>query len=81
MQDLLMKDNKIYRQKVIQSFNERDEFQQAIRIITPKSWIYLIIFFLLFTAGFFWLVFGKISTLVMGQGMIFIKDSEIINIM
>lgn len=81
MQDYLMKDNKIYRQNAIKSFNERDEFQQPIRIITPKSWIYLIIFLLLFIAGFLWLVFGKISTLVMGQGIIFAKNAEIINIM
>lgn len=76
-----MKDNRIYRPKAVESFHSRDEFQQAVRIITPKSWVYLIILFLLFIAGFLWLIFGKITTLVQGQGIIFAKNAEIINVM
>lgn len=76
-----MKDKKIYRSKAVESFHSRDEFQQALRIITPKSWIFLIIFFLLFIMGFLWLVFGKVTTLVQGQGIIFAKNAEIINVM
>ena len=76
-----MSDNQIYRKKALETFHARDDFQQATSIITPKSWIYLIIFFLLFFAGFLWLVFGKLNTLVQGQGVIFAQNSEIINVM
>lgn len=76
-----MNDDGIYRKKAVESFYDRDEFQQAVRIISPKSWIYLIIFLLLFIGGLIWLAFGKITTLVQGQGMIFAQNAEIIELM
>lgn len=62
-----MKESDLYRKQAVESFYEREDFQQNIRIITPKSWIYLIIF-LLIVSGALWLIFGQISTLVEGQG-------------
>lgn len=76
-----MSDSKIYRQKALDSFHSRDEFQQGVRLLTPKSWIYLAFFALLFFIGFVWLVFGKIATQIQGQGIIFAKNAEIINVM
>ncbi|KTD54429.1 multidrug resistance protein MdtN [Legionella sainthelensi] len=76
-----MKESDLYRKQAVESFYEREDFQQNIRIITPKSWIYLIIFFLLIVSGALWLIFGQISTLVEGQGIIFAKNAEIINVM
>ncbi|KTD11141.1 multidrug resistance protein MdtN [Legionella gratiana] len=76
-----MKESDLYRKQAVKSFYEREDFQQTIRIITPKSWIYLIIFFMLILAGVIWLIFGQISTLVEGQGIIFAKNAEIINVM
>ncbi|KTC93265.1 NHLP bacteriocin system secretion protein [Legionella cincinnatiensis] len=76
-----MKESDLYRKQAVESFYEREDFQQTIRIITPKSWVYLIIFFMLIVAGVLWLIFGQISTLVEGQGIIFAKNAEIINVM
>ncbi|EEZ94961.1 hypothetical protein [Legionella longbeachae] len=76
-----MKESDLYRKQAVESFYEREDFQQNIRIITPKSWIYLIIFFMLIISGVLWLIFGKITTLVEGQGIIFAKNAEIINVM
>ena len=39
------------------------------------------IFFLLFFAGFMWLIFGSMTVTVQGQGRIFAVNSQIINIM
>jgi hypothetical protein len=72
-----MKDSSIYRPKAIEAYNSRTEFQRAIRIITPKSWIYLVIIFLFFIAGFIWLIFGNIATLVNGKGIILAKENDL----
>lgn len=76
-----MKDAELYRKQAVESFHERDEYQQAIRIITPKSWIYLVIFLMLFIGAVLWLIFGKITTQVDGQGIILANNAEIINVM
>lgn len=76
-----MKDSELYRKQAIESAQERDEFQNAIRIITPKAWIYLVIFLMLFIGCLFWLIFGQISAIVEGQGIILAKNAAIINVM
>jgi hypothetical protein len=75
-----MKDPKLFRPKAVESSQAREEFQRAIRILTPKSWIYLVIFILLYGAAFIWLLFGSIATIVQGKGMIYSSnpDSEVV---
>ena len=76
-----MIDSDKYRKQAVESFHARDEFQHAIQIITPKAWIYLIVFLMIFISCMLWLIFGRMSTIVDGQGMIFARNSEIINVM
>lgn len=72
-----MSDSKMFRQKALDAYNTREEFQRAIRIISPKSWIYLIIIFLLFIAGLIWLIFGSVTTLVQAQGIMLTKNNDL----
>lgn len=76
-----MKDSDLYRKQALDSAQERDEFQHAIRIITPKAWIYLIVFLIIFVGCLLWLILGKISSIVEGQGIILAKNAAIINVM
>lgn len=76
-----MKDPELYRKEAVEAAQERDEFQHAIRIITPKAWIYLIIFLIIFAGCILWLIFGRITTLVQGQGIVLAKNAAILNVM
>jgi HlyD family secretion protein len=73
-----MEEKPLFRKTALKEFNKQNNLGDSIRIITARSWIYLIIIIIVLFASITWLFLGTITSQVYGQGILFAKDAKII---
>jgi HlyD family secretion protein len=71
----------LYRKQAIEAHFSSEHYQSPIRIITPRSWLFLIAIFVIFLGSLFWLFFGTVTTQVTGSGLIFSKNAKIVTVL
>ena len=58
-----------YRENSLKKLSSPDSLDQAIKIATPKTWIFLSVVFILLITVAFWGFYGRVSLKIAGDGM------------
>lgn len=68
-----------YRKEAIAALHVDEEINQLIRVVSPRAWIALIIFYTLMLITLIWGIFGSIPTRVEGKGILLAEDGLVYN--
>ena len=66
----------IFRPAALKKLTSPEQLDKLLTVVKPKTWIALAITIFLILLGLLWAIFGKISTIAMGEG-IYLDFSEI----